>query len=97
MGSLGGPISIFQASATAFSQGIAIYLNFLALISIMLAILNTIPIPGLDGGHLLIILIEKIIRRPVPVSVEFMIYRLGFIALILLLIHATINDLMRLF
>jgi len=96
MGSLGGPISIFQASASAFSQGIAVYMNFLGLISIMLAILNTLPIPGLDGGHVLMIIIEKIIRRPVPISVQLLIYRLGFIALILLIIHATVNDLMRL-
>lgn len=95
--SLGGPISIFQASASAFEKGIPVYLNFLGLISVMLAVLNTLPIPGLDGGHLLMLVIEKIIRRPVPLRVELLIYRLGFIALILILFHATVNDLMRIF
>lgn len=95
LGTLGGPISIFQASASAFGQGIAVYMNFLGLINIMLAILNTLPIPGLDGGHILMLVIEKIIRRPVPMPVQVVIYRLGLIALIVLLFHATMNDLMR--
>ncbi len=93
--SLGGPISIYQTSSIAFSQGVLIYLAFLGIISVMLGCLNILPIPGLDGGHLLFFIIEAIIRRPVSVALQVLILRIGFIFLAVLIFQATINDLMR--
>jgi regulator of sigma E protease len=95
--SLGGPISIYQTSGAAFSQGLLIYLEFLGLISVMLACLNILPIPGLDGGHLLFFIIEGIIGRPVSIAWQTLIFRIGFILLAVLIFQATINDLMRIF
>lgn len=95
--SLGGPIAIFETSGIAFAQGLSVYIGFLALISIMLGSLNLLPIPGLDGGHLLFVLIESIIRRPIPLNVQILILRIGMIFLIVLIVQASINDLMRAF
>lgn len=94
---LGGPIAIFESSAIAFAQGLMIYAKFLGIISIMLACLNILPIPGLDGSHILFLLIEKITKRPVSVNLQILLFRLGFIVLILLMTQATVNDLMRIF
>jgi len=95
MSVLGGPISIFQSSAQALNQGLVVYIGFLAIFSIMLAFVNLIPIPGLDGGHILIFLLEGIIRRPIPVAVQVLLFKLGLIFLILLAVQATFNDLVR--
>lgn len=95
--SLGGPIAIYQTSGAAFSQGLLVYLEFLGLISVMLACLNILPMPGLDGGHLLFFVIEAIIGRPVSVALQALIFRIGFIILAVLIFQATINDLMRIF
>lgn len=95
--SLGGPIAIFETSGMAFVQGLTVYLGFLALISIMLGSLNLLPIPGLDGGHLLFFIIESIIRRPIPLAVQALILRIGVIFLLVLMFQATINDLIRTF
>lgn len=94
---IGGPISIYQTSAMAFSQGFVIFLSFLALLSVMLAVVNILPIPGLDGGHLLFFLIEGVTRRPISAAMQGLILRIGIIFLILLMFQATVNDLMRSF
>jgi len=97
MGILGGPISIFQSSAAALNQGAIVFFGFLGIFSIMLAFVNLLPIPGLDGGHVLICLIEFVRRKPLSAAVQILIMRLGIIALILLAVRASINDLLRLF
>lgn len=97
LNTLGGPIAIFRTADLALRQGVAVFLGFLALISVMLAFINILPIPGLDGGHLLNYLIEFIIRRPLPLSYEVLSIRIGMILLILLMMVATVNDLLRLF
>lgn len=94
--SLGGPISIFQSAGTALNQGIAPFLSFLAFLSISIGIINILPIPGLDGGHLLFQVIEVICRRPIPPRVLMLCYRLGMITLFILLSQAVVNDLLRL-
>lgn len=93
---LGGPLTIFQAANFAFKQGFVIFLSFLGVVSVMLAFVNLLPIPGLDGGQLLYLVIEKIRGKPLTVQLELLMIRLGIIALIILTIHVTINDLMRL-
>lgn len=94
---LGGPISIYQASTQALEQGGVMFISFLALISLTLALLNLLPLPGLDGGFFIFLLIEAIIRRPISLNVQILILRLGMILLLMLFLQATINDLMRMF
>ena len=90
-------ISIFQSSAAALNQGVVVYIGFLAIFSVMVAFVNLIPIPGLDGGHILLSLIEGIIRRPVALKVQVLLFKLGLILLILIALQATFNDLLRMF
>ncbi len=94
--SLGGPISIFRSTSQAYLQGFIVYLSFLAFISLMLAWINILPIPGLDGGHLFFYLIEIVRGKPLSVRTEALILRLGIIFLIVIMLQATINDLLRL-
>lgn len=94
---LGGPLSIYQASTKALAQGAVVYLGFLALISLALALLNLLPLPGLDGGYFIFLLIEAIFRRPVSLNVQLLILRLGMIALLVIFLQATINDVLRMF
>ncbi len=94
--SLGGPITIFESAGTALNNGIMPFLSFLAFLSISIGIINIIPIPGLDGGHLLFQIIEFIIRRPLGQRVQILLYRFGLIALLLLMMQALMNDFMRL-
>ena len=94
--SLGGPITIFESAGSALNTGILPFLSFLAFLSISIGIINIIPIPGLDGGHLLFQLIEFVIRRPLAKNVQMLLYRFGLIALLLLMVQALVNDLMRL-
>ncbi len=92
---LGGPLLIYQAAQLAFKQGIVIFLNFLGLVSVMLGLVNLLPIPGLDGGHLLYFAIEKIRGRAISIRLETLLVRLGLIALVVLMVHVTVSDLMR--
>lgn len=95
--SLGGPLSIFRGTLIAANHGIVAYLLFVAFISISLAFINLLPIPGLDGSQLIYFLIEKLRGgRPVSLAVQVLFFRLGVIALILLLFQGLINDVMRL-
>ena len=94
--SLGGPITIFQSAGSAINNGIIPFLSFLAFLSISIGLVNILPIPGLDGGHILFQFIEFIIRRPIPTNFQILLYRLGLIVLLLLITQALINDIMRL-
>lgn len=93
--SLGGPITIFQTAGSAFKYGVLAFLGFLAFLNVALGIVNFFPIPGLDGGHLLFQFIEAVIRRPISERAQMFFYRLGFIFLILLLVQALLNDVLR--
>jgi regulator of sigma E protease len=93
---LGGPITIFTSAKAAFKEGVIVYLSFLGVLSIMLACLNILPIPGLDGGHLLFLIIEAIRGKPLSLTTQLFAWRLGLLLLIAVMLQATINDLMRL-
>jgi regulator of sigma E protease len=97
MQTLGGPVAIYQSATIAFTQGIGVYIGFLAILSVMLAFVNLLPIPGLDGGHLLFCFIEIFRGKPIPLRVQELAFRIGLILLIVLMFQATINDLIRLF
>lgn len=94
--SLGGPITIFETAGLSLNQGIIPFLAFLAFLSLSIGVINVLPIPGLDGGHLFFQCIEAIIRRPLPERYIILLFRLGFIFLFVILIQTVINDVLRL-
>lgn len=91
-----GPIGIAGVGSDAVKAGFGSAAIIAALISINLALINLLPIPGLDGGRLLIIIIEAIIRRPVPMRITNALMLAGFAAIILLMIVVSYNDIARL-
>jgi regulator of sigma E protease len=94
---LGGPVAIFATTSQAASLGISGVLNFLAWLSLNLAIINLIPIPGLDGGKLVLNIIEAIRRKPVSQRTETVVTLIGFAFLMILMILVTWNDIERYF
>lgn len=92
-----GPIGIGSLMTQAAHLGLAYYLQFIALISIYLAIFNILPIPALDGGKLLFLGIEKVRRKPVSQKIEQGITSIFFALLIALMIWVTIKDIIRIF
>ncbi len=92
MESIGGPIRIAQMAREEADQGLVRLLNFIAIISIHLAILNLLPIPVLDGGHLLFYGIEAVMRRPVSTRMREAAQQIGIFLLILLMIFVFYND-----
>jgi regulator of sigma E protease len=90
---LGGPLKIADVSGQAASMGFTSYVFLVALISINLGFINLLPIPMLDGGHLLFYGIEALRRRPVSARVQEWAFRSGLAALLTLMIFVTINDL----
>jgi regulator of sigma E protease len=93
---LSGPISIAKGAGATADYGLVHFLMFLALISVNLGIINLLPLPVLDGGHLLFFAIEAVIRRPVPEKVQEVGYRIGGALLLALMTVAIFNDFMRL-
>lgn len=96
LNNLSGPISIAQGAGASAEVGFVYYLMFLALISVNLGIINLLPLPVLDGGHLLFLAIEKLKGRPVSERVQDYSYRIGSIVLVLLMSLALFNDFSRL-
>jgi len=92
-----GPIGIGFLMTQVAQLGVSYYLQFVALISIYLAIFNLLPIPALDGGKLLFLGVEKVRRRAVSQKIEQGITSIFFVLLIALMIWVTIKDIMRLF
>lgn len=93
---ISGPISIAQYAGESASVGIDHYINFLALISISLAVLNLLPIPMLDGGHLMYFAAEALMRKPVSERVQIWGQQLGIVLLGSLMFLAFYNDIGRL-
>lgn len=92
----GGPIKIAQMAAKSADSGIANFLYFLALLSLSLAILNILPFPVLDGGHLVMIVIESIIKREIPIKIKMAIQNTGLVLLLLLMAFIIYNDIISL-
>ncbi|BAJ01211.1 peptidase, M50 family [Shewanella violacea DSS12] len=93
---LSGPISIAQGAGNSANYGLVYFLGFLALISVNLGIINLLPLPVLDGGHLLYYFIEVITGRPVPEKVQEIGFRFGAAMLLMLMSIALFNDFSRL-
>jgi regulator of sigma E protease len=92
----GGPVKIAQLAAKSADTGFLNFLFFLALLSLSLAIINIMPFPVLDGGHLVIILVEGLIKKEIPVKVKIAIQNTGLVILLLLMAFIIYNDIMNL-
>lgn len=92
-----GPLTLVETAGVAFNLGFTIFLFFLAFLSLSLGVINLLPIPTLDGGHLLYLVIEAIRKKPVSVRAQILAYRLGLIVIILLMLQTILNDFMRYF
>lgn len=93
--SLGGPLAIAKSATQSAQSGWTTFLVFVSTLSITLAILNILPIPSLDGGHMVFIIIEGIIGREVSIKIKMAFQQIGFIALLSLMAYVFYNDLMR--
>ncbi len=92
---IAGPIRIAKFATQSANIGFTAFLGFMAILSISLAFLNIFPFPGLDGGHLLILIIEGIIRKELSYKVKIAIQQAGIIILIILMIFVLYNDIVH--
>jgi regulator of sigma E protease len=94
---IGGPIMIAQMAGQQAQEGLGAFLGFLAVLSINLGVLNLLPVPVLDGGHLLFFMVEALIRRPVSIKYREIAQQVGICLLALLMVYAFYNDIVRFF
>lgn len=87
-----GPLGIFDVIAKSFLQGLTAFLYLLGTLNISVAVINILPLPGLDGGLILYLFLEKLRGKPLSVAMEILLYRLTFIAFVLILIQLVLND-----
>lgn len=90
-----GPVGIAGAIGVASAQSFGHLFSLMAVISINLALINLIPVPALDGGRLLFVLIESVIRRPIKASVAHAVNSVGFVLLVLLMVVITAHDIFK--
>lgn len=93
---LSGPITIAKLAGTTASYGLETFLGFLAYLSITLGILNLLPIPVLDGGHLMYYVVELITGRPIPENIQILGIKIGMALLFTIMALAIYNDILRL-
>ncbi|NBU99549.1 MAG: zinc protease, partial [Spirochaetia bacterium] len=94
---LSGPIGIVQIAGITLEYGFFTYLDFTARISIALMIMNLLPIPIADGGHIVMYLYEAVAGRPIPAKVTEVIFKIALVFLLTLGLFVTFNDFLRLF
>ncbi|MBN2790409.1 MAG: RIP metalloprotease RseP [Candidatus Delongbacteria bacterium] len=95
MKDLGGPVMIAQMTGESARAGFWAFLNFLAFISINIGFLNILPIPILDGGHLVFLSIEAVMRKKIPTNIKFRILQVGMILLLFFTMLVMYNDIGR--
>ncbi|NNE07568.1 MAG: RIP metalloprotease RseP, partial [Gemmatimonadetes bacterium] len=93
---VGGPVQIFQVSSQQAKQGLDKILNLMAFLSVQLGILNLLPIPILDGGHLVFLALEAVRRRPLPANQRLVLQQIGLIVILGLMLTVTVFDVGRL-
>jgi regulator of sigma E protease len=93
---LGGPIAIARTAGEQARQGLGPFLNALGFLSINLAVLNVLPIPVLDGGHLFFFLLEALLRRPIRQRHREIAQQMGLLILVTLMLFVFYNDIHRL-
>jgi regulator of sigma E protease len=91
-----GPVGIAEVAADSADLGLLSFLKFIAVLSLSLAIINILPFPAMDGGHFVIIVIEGIIRRELPLKLKIAIQNAGFILLLILMAFIIYNDIVNL-
>ena len=94
---IGGPFTIVQVAGETARQGFLSLLTFTALLSINLSLVNVLPIPVLDGGHLLFLGMEAVRRKPLSLKQRMWVQQVGMALLLFLMLFITYNDIMRLF
>jgi regulator of sigma E protease len=94
---IGGPIALFDMAHQAAKKGLSYYIFIMSLLSVNLGLLNLLPIPALDGGHLLLFGIEAIQRKPITVKTRTLVTQIGVVFLLSLMAIALFNDVSRLF
>lgn len=92
---LAGPVQIAKWSGEAAQEGAISYLTMMALISLNLAVVNLLPIPILDGGTLLLLIIEMLLQREVSIQVKETVLKIGFVCLMVIVVFAIYNDISR--
>ncbi|MFH1640420.1 MAG: RIP metalloprotease RseP, partial [Candidatus Omnitrophota bacterium] len=95
--SVTGPLGIFFVTSKVASLGIVAVLHLIAVLSVSLAIFNLLPLPILDGGHLVLLIVEKIRGKNITLKTERIINQIGFTLIISLALIVTYNDVLRLF
>lgn len=90
-----GPVGIAVVTGQVARMGWAHLLEFMALLSINLAVINVLPFPALDGGRLIFLLVEKIRRQPVNAKIEALVHNIGFGLLMMLIVFVTYRDIVR--
>lgn len=93
--SVGGPIMIAKQASRQAELGVVSFLSFMALLSVSLAVLNILPFPALDGGHIVFVVIEGIIRRELPLKLKLAFQQTGLIILLLFMAFVLYNDIIR--
>jgi regulator of sigma E protease len=93
--SLVGPVGIAQLSGQAAKEGVFSYLELMAMVSLNLAIVNLLPIPILDGGVILMLLIEMLMRRDLDLRMKEAVVKVGFVFLMVVVVFAIYNDISR--
>lgn len=94
---LGGPIKIAKYSGQTVTMGITVVAWFMAMISINLGVMNLLPVPVLDGGHLFFYLIEMIAKKPLPQKTQQIGFQIGMALVLTLMVFTTFNDVYQLF
>lgn len=92
---IGGPVMIAKQAAASAEYGFFTFLTFTAMLSVSLALINILPFPALDGGHLLIIIIEAVVRKEIPVKIKMKIQQAGMAVLLLLMLYVVYNDIVK--
>jgi regulator of sigma E protease len=95
--SVGGPVMIYSLSSQSAHKGWTSWILFVAAISLVLMIMNLLPIPVLDGGHIMFALAQGIMGKPVPRKVQIFLQNVGFVLLMLLMVYAFYNDFTKVF
>ena len=92
---VGGPVAIVQWSVSVAGQGLGTFMDFLGMLTVSIAVLNFLPIPPFDGGHVLFVLIDAIKRKPVSMKVRTVVWITGWVAVGLLFLVVTYRDILR--
>ena len=92
---LSGPIGIAQLSGQAAREGAAVYIGLMAAVSLNLAIFNLLPIPILDGGVMLMLAVEMLLRRDLSLRIKEAIVRVGFVFLMMVVVFVLYNDIAK--